>query len=131
MPFFCLSCGTRQVILWHSHSYIATQLYWLCQLYFSQSEKLWILSQPQLTAGEYHARSEYNSRSEYNFAKQNITHKKAPSKGCVFYEFKHSIQLFLAFQRLRFLLSLCRRRAPFCRLQQHWVQSLQTFQEVL
>ena len=39
---------------------------------------------PQLTAGEYHARSAYNSRSEYNFAKQNITHKKSTLKGVRF-----------------------------------------------
>ena len=29
--FFCLSCGARQVILWHSHSYIASQLYFALQ----------------------------------------------------------------------------------------------------
>ena len=86
---------------------------------------------PQLTVGEYHARSAYNSRSGYNFAKQNITHKKSTLNGVLFYEFRRSILLFLAFQGLRCPLSLCRRRAPFCHLQQRWVQSLQTFQEVL
>ena len=80
---------------------------------------------------QYNWRSQYNCRRQYNFAKQNITHKKAPSKGCVFYEFQHSIRLFLDLEALVPPLSLCLRRAPFCRLQQHWVQSLQTFQEVI
>ena len=39
---------------------------------------------PQLTVGEYHARSAYNSRSEYNFAKQNITHKKSTLRRVLF-----------------------------------------------